>query len=51
MGSFTQVYSNGRKVMLKLQFILGAVKNRLGSSVAYYQAQLQNFWAFQEAWE
>ena len=51
MGSFTQVYFNGRKVMLKLQFILGAVKNRLGSSVAYYQAQLQNFWAFQEAWE
>ena len=51
MGSFTQVYFNGRKVMLKLQFILGAVKNRLGSSVAYYQAQLQIFWAFQEAWE
>ena len=35
--------------MLKLQFILGAVKNRLGSSIAYYQAQQQNFWAFQEA--
>ena len=51
MGSFTQVYFNGRKVMLKLQFILGAVKNRLGSSVAYYQARLQKFWAFQEAWE
>ena len=50
MGSFTQVYFNERKVMLKLQFILGAVKNRLGSSIAYYQAQQQNFWAFQEAW-
>ena len=37
--------------MLKLQFILGAVKNRLGSSIAYYQAQQQNFWAVQEAWE
>ena len=36
--------------MLKLQFILGAVKNPLGSSIAHYQAQLQNFWAFQEAW-
>ena len=46
MGSFTQVYFNGRKVMLRLQFILGAVKNRLGSSVAYYQAQLQNFGPF-----
>ena len=37
--------------MLKLEFILGVVKNRLGSSIAYYQAQQQNFWAFQEAWE
>ena len=51
MGSSTQVYFNERKVMLKLQFILGAVKNRLGSSIAYYQAQQQNFWAFKEAWE
>ena len=46
MGSSTQVYFNERKVMLKLQFILGVVKNRLGSSIAYYQAQQQNFWAF-----
>ena len=30
---------------------MGAVKNRLGSSIAYYQAQQQNFWAVQEAWE
>ena len=30
---------------------MGAIKNRLGSSIAYYQAQQQNFWAFQEAWE
>ena len=51
MGSSTQVYFNGRKVMVKLQFILGVVKNCLGSSIAYYQAQQQNFWAFQEAWE
>ena len=51
MGSSTQVYFNERKVMLKLQFILGAVKNRLGSSIAYHQAQQQNFWGFQEAWE
>ena len=51
MGSCTQVYFNERKVMLKLQFILGVVKNRLGSSIAYYQTQQQNFWAFQEAWE
>ena len=46
MGSSTQAYFNRRKVMLKLQFILGVVKNRLGSSIAYYQAQQQNFWAF-----
>ena len=51
MGSSTQVYFNERKVMLKLQFILGMFKNRLGSSIAYYQAQQQKFWAFQEAWE
>ena len=51
MGSSTQVYLNERKVVLKLQFILGVFKNRLGSSIAYYQAQQQNFWAFQEAWE
>ena len=51
MGSCTQVYFNERKVMLKLQFILRVVKNRLGSSIAYYQAQQQNFWAFREAWE
>ena len=43
MGSSTQVYFNERKVMLKLQFILGVFKNRLGSSIAYYQAQQQNF--------
>ena len=43
MGSSTQVYFNERKVVLKLQFILGVFKNRLGSSIAYYQAQQQNF--------
>ena len=51
MGSCTQVYFNERKVMLKLQFILRVIKNRLGSSIAYYQAQQQNFWVFREAWE
>ena len=51
MGSCAPVYFNERKVMLKLQFILGVVKNRLGSSIAYYQAQQQNFWVFREAWE
>ena len=29
MGSFTQVYFNGRKVMLKLQFMLGQSKTVL----------------------
>ena len=51
MGSSTQVYFNERKVVLKLQFILRVIKNRLGSSIAYYQAQQQNFWVFREAWE
>ena len=53
MGSSTQVYFNERNLVLKLQFILGVFKNRLGSSIAYNQAQQQNFffWAFQEAWE
>ena len=36
---------------LKFQFILGYAKNCLGSSVLYYQAQEQRFWANLKAWE
>ena len=36
---------------LKCQFILGNAKNRLGSSVSYYQAREQRFWADLKAWE
>ena len=36
---------------LKCQFILGNAKNCLGSSVSYYQAREQRFWADLKAWE
>ena len=36
---------------LKCQFILGNAKNRLGSSVSYYQAWEQRFWADLKSWE
>ena len=36
---------------LKVQFILGGTKTGLGSSVSYYQAQEQRFWADLKAWE
>ena len=36
---------------LKCQFILGDAKIRLGSSVSYYQAWEQRFWADLKAWE
>ena len=36
---------------LKCQFILGNAKNCLGSSVSYYQAREQRFWADLRAWE
>ena len=36
---------------LKFQFILGDAENCLGSSVSYYQAQQQRFWADLKAWE
>ena len=36
---------------LKCQFILRNAKNCLGSSVLYYQAWKQRFWADLKAWE
>ena len=36
---------------LKCQYILGNAKNCLGSSVSYYQAWEQRFWADLKAWE
>ena len=36
---------------LKFQFLLGDAKNCLGSSVSYYQAREQHFWADLKAWE
>ena len=36
---------------LKFQFLLGDAKKRLGSSVPYYQAREQRFWADLKAWE
>ena len=36
---------------LKCQFMLGNANNRLGSSVWYYQAWEQRFWADLKAWE
>ena len=36
---------------LKFQCKLGDAKNCLDSSVLYCQAQQQNFWAAQKAWE
>ena len=36
---------------LMFQFILGDAKNCFGSSVLYYQAQEQRFWANLKAWE
>ena len=36
---------------LKFQFLLGDAKNCLGSSVSYYQAREQRFWADLKAWE
>ena len=51
MGSSTQVYVYRRKQGLKFQFFLGDAKNCLGSSVLYYQAREQRFWADLKAWE
>ena len=36
---------------LKFQFLLGDAKNRLSSSVSYYQARELCFWADLKAWE
>ena len=36
---------------LKFQFLLGGAKSRFGSSVSYYQALEQRFWADLKAWE
>ena len=36
---------------LKFQFLLGDAKNCLDSSVSYYQAREQRFWAYLKTWE
>ena len=51
MGPSTQVYVYQRKSEVKVSIYIGNAKNRLGSSVSYYQAWEQRFWADLKAWE
>ena len=51
MGASTQVYVNQRKSRVKVSIFLRDAKNCLDSSVSYYQAREQRFWADPKAWE
>ena len=51
MVLYSGLYITKESQALKFQFLLGGAKSRLGSSVSYYQAREQRFWADLKAWE
>ena len=52
MFLYSGLYKTKESQGLKFQFLLGGcAKNCLGSSVLYYQAREQYFWAALKAWE
>ena len=50
-GPLLRSIYNERKTLINFQFVWGEVKNCLGSSILYYQAQENSFWAVLEALE
>ena len=51
MVLYSGLYITKESQRLKFQFLLGGAKSCLGSSVLYYQAREQRFWADLKAWE
>ena len=51
MVLYSGLYITKENQGLKFQFLLGGAKICLDSSVSYYQAQEQRFWADLKTWE